>query len=96
MTQFLSQPSDLQTISALVQALFYITDLCFLEATIGQIRCHSTLSEPVGGVKRHTSGLEASVCAFSVRFRSDGVALWEMMFLVCFEDGEWRKHMRPG
>ncbi len=49
-THFLSQPSDLQTISALVQALLYITDLCFVEATIGQIRCHSTLSEPVGGV----------------------------------------------
>ncbi len=81
---------QISKISALVQALFYITDLCFLEATIGQIRCHSTLSEPVWGV------LEASVCAFSVRFRSDGVALWEMLFLVCFEDGEWRKHMRPG
>ncbi len=48
-------------------------------------------SEPVGGVKRH-----CPVCAVSVRFRPDGVALWEMLFLVCFEDGEWRKHMRPG
>ncbi len=43
-------------------------------------------SEPVRGVKRHTSGLEGSMCAFSVRLSSDGVALWEMLFLVCFED----------
>ncbi len=78
MTHFLSQTFDLQTISALVQALFYITNLCFLEATIGQIRCHSTFSEPVRGVKHHTSGLEVGMCAFSVRFRSDGVASWEM------------------
>ncbi len=49
-------------------------------------------SEPVRGVKRHTSGLEASMCAFSVRFRSDGVALWEVLFLVCFEDRKWRTH----
>ncbi len=93
---FFSQPSDLQTISALVQALLCLTNLCFLEATIGQIRCHSTFSEPVRGVKRHTSGLEGGVCAFSVRLSSDGVAPWEMLFLVCFEDGEWRTYLRHG
>ncbi len=96
MTQFFSQTSDLQTISALVQVLLCLTNLCFLEATIGQIRCHSTFSEPVRGVKRHTSGLEGSVCAFIVRLSSNGVAPWEMLFLVCFEDGEWRTHLRPG
>ncbi len=45
-------------------------------------------SEPVRGVKRHTSVFGGSMCAVSVRFHSDGVALWEMLFLVWFEDGE--------
>ncbi len=49
-------------------------------------------SEPVRGVKRHTSVFGGSMCAFSVRFHSDGVVLWEMLFLVCFEDGQWRTH----
>ncbi len=53
-------------------------------------------SEPVRGVKRHTSVFGGSMGAFSVWFRSDGVVLWDMLFLVCFEDGEWQKHMRPG
>ncbi len=35
---FFSQTIDLQTISALVQALLCLTNLCFLEATIGRIR----------------------------------------------------------
>ncbi len=49
-------------------------------------------SEPVRGVKCHTSVFGGRVCVFSVRLSSDGVALWEMLFLVCFEDGEWRTH----
>ncbi len=47
-------------------------------------------------MKRHTSVFGGSMDAFSVRFRSDGVALWEMVFFWFVLKTDNGGHMRPG